>query len=312
MYGRMNSSKMNSATKISICPYGRKRSLYMELLQLKYFSHAAKTENFSKTAQNFMVPASGISASIKKLESELGVELFDRTANSIALNEYGRILLSAIDKSEELFNKAKTDIFDLSQTPFGEFRLLIHTNRQKITSLISEFIKKYPKILFNIKHQGIISPSHINDYDIIVTDMDIESDHFHKHFWFREELFLATHKNSRLAKKSYVSSMELGDERFICMTKGSSLRRCTDIYFERKNLNPDIIIECDDPQYIRNYLNMGLGVTLFPETSWKNQITDDIALLKIDDGLYRDSYIYINKSSSKAVGQFLQMLKANK
>ena len=169
-----------------------------------------------------------------------------------------------------------------------------------------------PKILFNIKHQGMISPSHINDYDLIVTDMNIESDYFFKHFWFREELFLATHKDSRLAKKTHVSSAELNDEKFICMPKGSSLRRCADTYFEQKKLNPDIIIECDDPQYIRNYLNMGLGVTIFPEISWKNQISDDIALLKIDDGLYRDSYIYINKSSSNAVGLFSQMLKADK
>lgn len=289
-----------------------KRSFDMELLQLKYFSHAAKTENFSRTAQNFMVPASGISASIKKLEKEIGVELFDRTANTITLNEYGKILLTAIEKSEELFNKAKTDIFDLSQTPFGEFRLLILSNRQKVTKVISEFLNKYPKISFNIKHQGIVSPSSINDYDLIVTDHNIETEHFSKNFWLREELFLATHKDSRLAKKTYVSSAELSGEKFICMPKGSSLRRCTDSYFERKNLNPDIIIECDDPQYIRNYLKMGLGVTIFPEISWKNQIGDDIALLKIDDGLYRDSYIYINKSSSNIVSLFSQMLKAEK
>ena len=79
----------------------------MELLQLKYFSHAAKTENFSHTAQKFRVPTSGISASIKKLESEIGVKLFDRTANKIKLNEYGKILVQAVDKSETLFKKAK-------------------------------------------------------------------------------------------------------------------------------------------------------------------------------------------------------------
>ncbi len=283
----------------------------MELLQLKYFSHAAKTENFSHTAQHFMVPTSGISASIKKLENEIGVPLFDRTANKIRLNEYGKILLTAVDKSEELFNKAKTEIFDLSQTPFGEFRLLILTNRQKVTNIISEFVAKYPGISFNIKHQGEISPSHINEYDIIVTDLNIESDHFDKHFWLHEELLLATHKDSRLAKKSSISASELKDEKFICMPKGSSLRRCTEAYFEQKKINPDIIIECDDPYYIRNYLKLGLGVAFFPESSWKNQVSQDIALLKIDDGLYRDSYIYINKSSSNTVHLFSQMLKMN-
>ena len=284
----------------------------MEVLQLKYFSHAAKTENFSRTAQHFMVPTSGISASIKKLEKEIGVNLFDRTANKITLNEYGKILMDAVDKSDELFNKAKTDILDLSQAPFGEFKLLVLTNRQKVYNAISEFASKYPKISFNIKHQGGISPSDINEYDIIVTDLNIESDHFERHFWLREELFLSTHKDSRLARKNSVSAGDLKEEKFICMPKGSSSRHCTDTYFEQKKINPDIIIECDDPQYIIKYLEMGLGVTIFPENSWKNHVSDKIALLKIDDGLYRDSYIYINKSSSSTVHLFSQILKKYK
>lgn len=284
----------------------------MELLQLKYFSHAAKTENFSRTAQNFMVPTSGISASIKKLEKEIGVNLFDRTANRIKLNKYGKILLQAIDQSEELFNKAKADIFDLLKTPSGELKLLILTNRQKVTEVISQFKIKYPKTSFNIKHQGIVDQSHVNEYDIIVTDQNIATDHFDQSFWLHEELFLATHKNSKLSKKNRVSANELKSEKFICMPKGSSLRHCADSYFEQKKLNPNIIIECDDPQYIRNYLKMGLGVTFYPEISWKDQLSSDIALLKIDDGLYRDSYIYTNKSSSNAATLFSQMLKIYK
>ena len=128
----------------------------MEILQLKYFSHAAKSENFSHTAQQFMVPTSSISASIKKLENEIGVKLFDRTANKIKLNEYGKILLQTVDKSEKLFKKAKADILDLSQTPFGELNMLILTNRQKATEAIAECKVKYPKISFNIRHQGQI------------------------------------------------------------------------------------------------------------------------------------------------------------
>ena len=51
----------------------------MEMLQLRYFYESAMAESISKTAQKFMVPASSVSASIKRLEKELGVELFVRT-----------------------------------------------------------------------------------------------------------------------------------------------------------------------------------------------------------------------------------------
>lgn len=281
----------------------------MEILQLKYFSHAAKSENFSHTAQQFMVPTSSISASIKKLENEIGVKLFDRTANKIKLNEYGKILLQTVDKSEKLFKKAKADILDLSQTPFGELNMLILTNRQKATEAIAEFKVKYPKISFNIRHQGQICQSSINEYDIIITDQNITTDYFNQKFWLHEEVFLAVHKDNQLSKKNSVSTDELKYEKFICMPKGSSLRHCLDMFMQQRDLNPEIVIECDDPQYIRNYLEMGLGVTFFPAISWKNQISSNIKLLRIDDGLYRDSYIYTNKSSSNTVCLFSQMLE---
>lgn len=281
----------------------------MELLQLKYFSHAAKTENFSHTAQKFRVPTSGISASIKKLENEIGVKLFDRTANKIELNECGKILLDAIDKSEELFKKAESDILDLSQAPFGEIKLLILSNRQKITDVISEFKIKYPNISFNIKHEGQIVQSNINDYDIIVTDKKITNEYFNQKFWLHEEIFLAVHKDNSLAGKKSVAANELKYEKFISMPKGSSLRNCQDMFFLQYDFNPNIAIECDDPEYIRKYLKLGLGVTFFPSISWKYHISDDIKMLRINDGLYRDSYIYTNHSAPNTVKLFSQMLE---
>lgn len=281
----------------------------MELLQLKYFSHAAKTENFSHTAQHFRVPTSCVSASIKKLESELGAKLFDRTANKIKLNEQGKIFLHAVDKSERLLKKAKADISDLSQTPFGEIKLLILTNRQKVTEVISEFKLKYPNISFNIQHQWHKEHSNMNEYDVIVTDQNIKSDQFLKTLWLSEEIFLAVHKENQLSKKACVSFDELQYEKFISMQKESSLRRHIDMFFADQHIAPDIVIECDDPQYIRKYLKMGLGVTFFPGISWKEQISNDIRLLRINEGLYRDSFIYTNISAPNIASLFAQMLE---
>ena len=61
----------------------------MELLQLAYFCDAAITQNFSKTAEKYSVPTSNISQSIRRLEKELSVTLFDRTANRVSLNKEG-------------------------------------------------------------------------------------------------------------------------------------------------------------------------------------------------------------------------------
>ena len=63
----------------------------MEFLQLRYFYETAQNENLAKTAEKFMVPASSVSASIKRLENELGAKLFERSANRILFNENGNL-----------------------------------------------------------------------------------------------------------------------------------------------------------------------------------------------------------------------------
>ena len=68
----------------------------MELLQLRYFYESAKNENFAKTAEKYMVPPSSVSASVKRLEDELGCKLFDRRSNRITLNENGMQLQNSL------------------------------------------------------------------------------------------------------------------------------------------------------------------------------------------------------------------------
>ena len=64
----------------------------MELLQLRYFFESAQSGSFSKTAKKYMVPLTSVSASIRRLEQELGCPLFVRHPNCVSLNEKGKIL----------------------------------------------------------------------------------------------------------------------------------------------------------------------------------------------------------------------------
>ena len=68
----------------------------MELLQLRYFYECACYESISKTAERYMVPPSSVSVSIKRLEKELGCELFERKSNRLVLNKKGRKLQNAL------------------------------------------------------------------------------------------------------------------------------------------------------------------------------------------------------------------------
>ena len=110
----------------------------MELLQLRYFFDSAKTENFSRTAEKYMVPPSSVSAAVKRLESELGVQLFDRTDNRILLNGNGKRVQQSLCIVFDELDKLR-DSFAESPESRREIRLLVRTLRSRITDYIMFF-----------------------------------------------------------------------------------------------------------------------------------------------------------------------------
>lgn len=64
----------------------------MEILQFRYFLEAAHYENLTRAAEELHVAQPALSQSIRRLEDELGVRLFDRKNHHILLNEQGRLL----------------------------------------------------------------------------------------------------------------------------------------------------------------------------------------------------------------------------
>ncbi|MBZ9784267.1 LysR family transcriptional regulator [Pseudomonas sp. REP124] len=78
----------------------------MELRHLRHFIGVAEELNFSKAAVRLHIEQSPLSRSIKDLENDLGVQLFERTTRSTKLTEAGtaflqeaRQILLAVDKA---------------------------------------------------------------------------------------------------------------------------------------------------------------------------------------------------------------------
>ncbi|MBN9747578.1 hypothetical protein DMP23_41880 [Amycolatopsis sp. A1MSW2902] len=65
----------------------------MELRQVEHFLAVVRHGNFTRAAQDVHVVQSALSASIRKLEADLGAELFDRTTRRVTLTPAGEALL---------------------------------------------------------------------------------------------------------------------------------------------------------------------------------------------------------------------------
>ena len=139
----------------------------MEMLQLRYFYETAMAESIAKTAPKYMVPASSVSASIKRLEQELGVELFVRTSNRITLSEKGKEFLVSVSN---ILSQLETSVQVLSVNS-GErqtISILARCTRTILTRWIMRFYHINPSVRFIVEFEDV--PENYKNYDIIISE----------------------------------------------------------------------------------------------------------------------------------------------
>ena len=113
----------------------------MELLQLKYFCAAAKSESFVQVAKQYMVPPSSISHTIAKLEKELGTQLFARNGNRIALNDYGRTFYTHINIALSKIEDGIVSVNDLHKKTVS---IILREGASPMIGMIAAFKETFP------------------------------------------------------------------------------------------------------------------------------------------------------------------------
>ena len=95
----------------------------MELRHLRYFVIVAEEQNVTRAAERLHVSQPPLSRQIRDLEQELGVELFRRTAKSLALTEAGKIFLGEARAVLVRAEKAVQTVRDAASGEQGRIRV---------------------------------------------------------------------------------------------------------------------------------------------------------------------------------------------
>jgi len=277
----------------------------VEFLQLKYFCDAAQTQNFSKTAQKFYVPTSAVSQSVRRLEKELGTDLFERHSNRITLNEEGRKFYRAVRQMEDILREARDQLTRDPTELSGEIRLDIHCNRRVVSDAIKQFAEQHPKVSFVLNHGANMN----ENYDLVISDESFSKGRYSRRVLITEDLAIAFARNHPLARRELVELSDLSEEYFVVMRPDNRLYYLTQRLCAQAGFSPRISIQCDDPFYIRKYIEMGLGIGLVPLFSWQGQLSDGLVCKKLE-GVQRTTYAYWDdsRSMSGAVKAFLELL----
>ena len=272
----------------------------MELLQLKYFCDAAETQNFSKTADKFMVPPSGISQTIKRLEKELGTPLFDRHANRIALNEAGLLFYKKVKTALDLLENAGKSLKAAKETI--TIKINIRIARRVVMEAIEDFRRIYPNIHFVTAHN---TDTLSGEYDIIVTDEAFNLPY--RQTLAAEETILLAYNRYKFSFPGGTTDPGLIKAPFITMANGNSMYDHTLKACQQLGFTPNIVLQSEDPFYIRKCIELGLGIAFVPSLSWKGQFSEDIAFADMGKNR-RNIYIYEKYGANDPLEEFHALL----
>ena len=172
-----------------------------------------------------------------------------------------------------------------------------------------KFKQEYPNITLAIQHEDYLEYGRYHEFDIIVTDRDINNELLERIPFLREEIFLAVSVSNPLSERATVGFSDIVSEKVVCEHRGSSMRDLLDAFYKKHKATAPITIETEDTYHICEYVKAGLGVTFFPYLSWRKQIDEKLRLIRIDNGLYRDTFVYYKKEASNASKIFLNALQ---
>ena len=277
----------------------------MELLQLRYFFESAKNENFAKAAEKYMVPPSSVSASVKRLEEELGCKLFDRQSNRVVLNENGIQLQNSLavifDELDQTVEKIKRN-----KPEKTEIRILVLAMRDHICDIMFEYQKLHENVHFVAMFD--VDNNVSSDYDLII-DKDCDSYHEYK----RHELgnykicFKAPPEHSLVGKELMMK--DLRHERLITLEYelglNSSLLDCC----KNAGFYPNIVLQTNDRQCFRQSAAAGIGIGLWLQSELAPAPEGLVDLSVKDLQLRHTLYLYYkNNIVSEQLKDFISFL----
>lgn len=283
----------------------------MELQQLRYFQMIARMESVTQAAAYFQVPQSAMSQTLKRLEHELGdIKLFDRKKNHIFLNDTGRQFLERVDQALILLDTAVQEASAQSETISGPIRILVMENRRFITYCVSKFAEMYPDVIFNICHDYYSGQD--EDYDICIAAQNTYKQMKSSIPLIREPIVLAVHESHPMAGRKSVALAELWNDKFITMSRHTSLYNITYDSCRACGFEPHVPYICDDPYFVRKYISLNMGIALAPSVSWAGRFRENTKLIPLSEPhIFTTSYAVWNKNryQSKTLTTFLNFLK---
>jgi len=240
----------------------------MDLAALKIFLAVAQERSFSRAAAKVHRTQPAVSQAVRRLEDDLGEQLFDRSSKTGTLTEAGRMLQNYGQRLVRLAEETESAVRDLRDLRRG--RVLIGANEAAVHTLlplIALFRQRYPDIAADVRRvparqiavevqQGSLDFGALTfrPPEAGLLEVPVGSD----------ELVLLVPPSHPFAKRRQVSMEDVAPELIVAHNDPSPARERVLRLFEQRHIPLRMVISLPSLDGIKRAVEMKLGVALLP------------------------------------------------
>lgn len=267
----------------------------MELYTMEYVLAVAECKSFSLAAQNCHIGQPALSQQIAKLERELGIALFTRSAHGVTLTQAGERFVERAREILQMSKGLQSEMSNFAGLKRGSLNLGIITSLQCIDfgRMLSAFCGTYPHIAINIIQNGthrLIDCLIDRTIDLAFLNRPTTQLPSALHFTplATDRYSLAVPKAHPIARQKEVSLKQLSMERFIFHQPGQVASELCYNACRAAGFEPHIVCRSSQPSTSIYMVQGGLGVALLPSEEFQFLAVPGVVEVKITEPIIKE------------------------
>jgi len=286
----------------------------MELRQLEYFQMASRLRNITRAAERLRVSQPNITVAIKKLEAELGIQLFDRSQKQLSLTPEGAVFLNRIELALRNIQDAVLEVNDYKQLQKGTIKIGIPPmmGAYLFPKIFSSFQKRYSHLEIFLHEEASMSireQLERDELDFGIIIISGASQSLQLLPMSRNQIVCCVPETSPLAQKKAISLQDVADSSMVMLKEGSFLRQLILSKLEDAGVKPNIVLESNQVGTLKGLVASGVGLAFLLDMVVEG--TPGVKVIPLAEPLFVDVGLAWKKDRyiSKAAQSFIDFCK---
>jgi LysR family hydrogen peroxide-inducible transcriptional activator len=247
----------------------------MTLTELRYIVAVARERHFGRAAEACFVSQPTLSVSVKKLEGELGTQIFERGGTEVALTPIGEQLVVQAQRILDETSKMK-GIAEQGRDPLtGPLKAgVIYTiGPYLLPKIVMALIKEYPQMPLILSENytvKLLEQLRTGELDVAILAEPFDSTGLDIVPLYDEEFLVAVPKGHPWAQRKAIESVDLKQQTMLLLGVGHCFRDqvlevCPEAArFAQNSAGIQKTFEGSSLETIRHMVASGLGITVLP------------------------------------------------